>query len=84
MSEKKMSTQEKIQAFIDMHAKRVEKKGRSHFDCCSAAPSYGWDVDIWDHKKQIISTLRERDYYVTEETRWGVTDIVIVKPLNLK
>lgn len=79
-----MSTQEKIQSFINMHAKRAEENGRSHFDCCSSAPSFGWDVDIWDHKNSIISTLRKRGYQVTEKTKWEVTDVVIVKPLNLE
>ncbi len=81
--EKTISVQEKLQGIIERNSKRVEETGKSHIDTCSAAPSFGWDVDVWNHRHSIMDAFRERGYTVSSSTNHGVLDIIIIKPIKL-
>jgi hypothetical protein len=72
--EKTINVQEKLQGIVERHSKRVEETGKSHIDTCSAAPSFGWDVDVWNHRHTIMDAFRKRGYTVSSSTNHDVLD----------
>lgn len=72
----------KLKKYVEELADYADKNGRTGFSTCSAS-YYGWDRDIWAHRHSIIEALRKRGFQVSSSVNHGVTDVEIVKPLNL-
>jgi len=58
----------------------ADMRGSSKLSTCDYR---GWDKDVWNHRAAIIKKIRDGGYNVSVSVSWGVTDILITKPITL-
>jgi len=80
MGKKQLSRQEKVQQLINLKCEEAEKTGESKI---TTSYGYSWDMDIYNSKEQIIQTIRNRGFEVRSKTSFEVTDITILKNIEL-
>ncbi len=70
----------KLSAIAKEEMEYADKYGSTTLSTCNYS---GWDMDVWNHKSAIIKKIRESGYNVSVSVSWGVTDILITKPITL-
>lgn len=77
------STKQKITDKVKELIATAEERGRAHFEVCDAY-YYGWDRDLYLHHARMVEAIRKAGYEVSVQTRHGVIDIDIVKPIKIE
>ena len=70
----------KLNAIAKEEMDYADKNGSTTLSTCD---HHSWDLDVWRHRAAIIKKIRDSGYNVSVSVSWGVTDILITKPITL-
>ena len=70
----------KLNEIAKTQMKYADMNGSTKLSTCDHR---GWDKDVWNHRGAIIEKIRDSGYNISVSVSWGVTDILITKPITL-